>query len=166
MNTRTKLWTAAAGIVVAFTLSSRLGFAAPDRANVPIPGAIAITMDKPIDIGVSSKPFKIRTAELRILGVSRAQFHLGPDFNLTAKMKAGVMQHARMEYLISAAIFDARGQMLGAAEHTEKVERIRLSRTPMMLREFTLDFGISKAYANAAYVVVSISDRDVPNEPN
>jgi hypothetical protein len=100
--------------------------------------------------------------DLHILGIGTGTFQLDQESRLTGKLNAFVTQYAKVDYWISAAVFDAKGKLLGTAGHKEAVQYIRLGAMPTMQRHITLDFGISKGFKNAAFVVVAISERDVP----
>jgi hypothetical protein len=60
-------------------------------------------------------------------------------------------------------VFDEAGAMLGAATHDEPVRHVRLGRTPMLMKEIELDFGVSRAFRRAASVVVSIAGAPLPD---
>jgi RNA polymerase sigma factor (sigma-70 family) len=127
----------------------------------PVPGAVRLKFDEKIDIRVSSKAIKAGGDELKIISIGTGTFHLAKDTRLTATLNAGVLQHTKVDYWIYAAVFDVEGRMLGTASHKEIVEYIRLSATPLMLRKIELDFGISQAFRNAAFVAVTISDPEI-----
>jgi hypothetical protein len=133
-------------------------------AAPPVPGAFALRFDQPIEIDARSAPIGEGAQKVCIIGVGRGTFHLADD-HLTASLHAAVMQHARMDYRVSAAIFDPAGRLLGTAAHTEAVQYIRLGRVPMLLKSIDLDFGVSRAYHQAAYAAVAISDPEVPAVP-
>ena len=147
---------AAGGVVVA------AGVGRADGPKPPIPGAVPFTPGKEVKIGLSSSPVKVNDTDLHLIFIGSGTFRLDKESRLTAVLKAGVAQYAKVEYQISAAVFDAAGALLGAAGHKEAVEYIREGRWPTVAREIGLDFGVSKAFKDAAFVVVAISDRDVP----
>jgi RNA polymerase sigma factor (sigma-70 family) len=128
----------------------------------PVPGAVALQFDRKLTIGVKSNPIKVRDTEVSIVGIGTGIFHLSKEARLTATLNAGVYQHAKVDYWIYAGVFDARGKLLGTASHKESVLPIRLGQTPMMLREIEFDFGTSRDFSKAAFVVVSISNPEVP----
>jgi RNA polymerase sigma factor (sigma-70 family) len=128
----------------------------------PVPGAVALQFDRKLTIGVTSRSIKVGESELEIVKIGTGTFHLTPEGHLTATLNAGVTQYAKVDYLIYAAVFDARGVLLGTAAHKEAVERVRLGGIPMMMRKIELDFGTSRDFSKAAFVVVSISNPEVP----
>lgn len=132
----------------------------------PVPGAIALALDREIRVGASSEPVHLPGGDLRVLTVGTGVFHLANDGHLTAKMKAAVAQYANVEYRIFAAVFDAKGVLLGTASHLESVERIRLARMPTALRQVDLDFGKSRDFRRAAYASVAVSNPDFPLPAN
>jgi hypothetical protein len=130
---------------------------------VPVPGAVALKFDQPLELDARSNPIKDGDRDFSLIGIGRGTFHLADDGHLTAKLNAAVFQHARVDYWIYATVFDEKGKVLGTSSHKEEVQYIRLGREPMMFREIDLDFGISKGFARAAYVVVAIGERDMPD---
>jgi RNA polymerase sigma factor (sigma-70 family) len=128
----------------------------------PILGAVALQFDRKLTIGVKSNPIKVRDSELSIVNIGTGTFHLSKEDRLTATLNAGVHQYAKVDYWIYAAVFDARGRLLGTAAHKEAVLHIRLGQMPMMMPKIELDFGTSRDFSKAAYVVVSISNPEVP----
>jgi len=127
-----------------------------------IPGAIPLKVGQAIDLKVVSNPIKYKGQTFSLLSIGRGIFELDAASHLTAKLHAGVLQCAKIDYWISVAVFDAAGKLLGTASHKEEVQRIELGKPVTEFRDIALDFGISKTYANAASVVVAISERDVP----
>lgn len=85
---------------------------------------------------------------------------------LKATLKAAVAQYNRVDYRIFGAVYDAKGKLLGTASAVEKVQYIRLGIMPTVFRDIELDFGASKAFAEAAYVAFAVSDPDVPKPPD
>jgi hypothetical protein len=138
------------------------GAARAEQPKAPIPGAIKLSLGDEVTIGAQSSPIKLDKTDLHILSVGKGTFRLDKESRLTAKLKAAVAQYAKIEYWLSAAVFDAAGKLLGTAAHKEAVDYVRLGAMPTMFRDIPLDFGISTTFKNAAFVVVAISDRDVP----
>jgi hypothetical protein len=147
---------AASGVVITG------GATCAQQPKPPIPGAIRMDLDKEVTIGAQSSPIKVNNNDLHIISVGRGTFRLDKQSRLTATLFAAVTQYARIEYWISVAVFDAAGKLLGTAGHKEAVQYIRLGVIPTMLPNIALDFGISKAFKDAAFVAVAISERDVP----
>lgn len=135
---------------------------ADESVKLSVPNAIPIKFDEKVRISIGSAPVKPGAQELHIVSIGTGLFHLDKDSRLTAVLNAGVAQYTNMEYRIVVAVFDPAGQLLGTAHHDESVSYIRLSVMPRLLREINLDFGISKAFSRAAFAVIAISDRDVP----
>jgi RNA polymerase sigma-70 factor (ECF subfamily) len=128
----------------------------------PVPGAVPLEFDRKITLGAKSEPVKLGKVDLYIVTVGTGTFHLTREGRLTATLNAGVTEHANVDYWVYAAVLDAKGKLLGATSHKEAVERVRERVTPTILRQIELDFGTSKDFTKAAYVVVSISNPDVP----
>jgi hypothetical protein len=158
MNRRTAIL----GLASAAGLTAGRGAAQQSPPAQPVPGAIALKLGQPVEIGAQSAPVKVGTEDLHIVSVGRGTFQVDKESRLTAKLKAAVTQYAKTEYWIAAAVFDPKGRLLGAAVHKEEVQYIRIGATPTVFREIDLDFGISKGFGQAAFVAVAISDRDVP----
>jgi hypothetical protein len=149
-----------AGAAGGLFLASRSAHAEPPRPIVP--GAIPLNLGQKTEFGIRSSPVKLDNFDLHILSIGTGTFRLDRESRLTATLKAAVTQYAAIEYWVSTAVFDVAGKLLGTASHKEKVQYIRLGATPTMFRDIELDFGISKAFKDAALVVLAISDRDVP----
>jgi hypothetical protein len=60
------------------------------------------------------------------------------------------------------AVFDAASKLLGTAQHEESVQYVRVGAVPTGLSDIVLDFGISRAFKEAAFVVAAISEPDDP----
>jgi hypothetical protein len=159
MNRRDAL-TSLAGVAGGAMLSG--GAASGQQPKAPVPGAIKLQIGGEVMIGAQSSPVKVGETSLHILSVGKGIFRLDKESRLTANLKAAVAQYAKIEYWVSAAVFDTAGRLLGTAAHKEAVEYVRLGAMPTMFRDIALDFGISTAFKEAAFVVVAISDRDVP----
>lgn len=148
--------------IAAFTAAAAIPARAP-AADVPsLPGLKPLEFGKKVKAGATSTPVKWGNGELHIIYISGATFSLADDHRLTAKMNTAITPYNKVDYTISVAVFDADGELLGVARHTQSVEYIRISVLPTFLSEFDVDFGISKAFQRAAYFAISISDIDVP----
>src|SRR5262249_20264831 len=128
----------------------------------PIPGAVPLVFDRKIEFGVSSQPIKIKGQDFSLVSVGTGVFRLAKDSRLTATLNVGAYQHTRVDYWIYVSMHDAKGKLLGTASYKESLERVRLGRTPLMMRKAELDFGVSRDFERAAFVVVTISNPDVP----
>lgn len=135
---------------------------ADESIKVSLPNSIPIKLDEKVQISARSAPAKVGEREIHIVSIGTGLFHLDKDARLTAILNAAVAQYTNMEYRIVVAVFDGPGQLLGAAQHDESVSYTRLGVMPTLFREINLDFGISKAFSRAAFAVVGISERDVP----
>ena len=133
-----------------------------DDDAVMIPGAVPLKLAEKMRVEAQSVPVKVRGADLHIVSIGTATFDLDKDSRLSARLNATVCQYAKVVYRVSAAAFDASGQLLGAAFHDEAVERYSVGKELTLFREIALDFGVSKAYRRATLVAVAISEPDVP----
>jgi hypothetical protein len=156
MNRRQAIAGLAGGVLLA------PGAAHAEQPKPTIPGAIKFDMGKQIKITAQSSPVKVDKTDVHLISIGTGTFHLDNESRLTATLKAAVTQYAQVEYWISTAVFDAAGKMLGTAAHKELVQYIRLGAIPTIFRDIKLDFGISKAFMDATFLVVAISERDVP----
>jgi RNA polymerase sigma factor (sigma-70 family) len=122
---------------------------------VPIPGAIPLKLDQPVEL--NQKDY------LSVLSVHKGTFHLTKDSRLEATLKVGLFPQMTVDEWIYVAVFDGKGRLLGTASHKEALQYERPGRmVPVIAGERKLDFGISKEFKDAAFVVVTIS---VPNPP-
>jgi hypothetical protein len=154
------------GLSAAPGLAAARGGDEPWRDAPPtLRDAFRLNWGQPIEVRARSNPIKSDGHDIYIVHVGKATFDLGGDSRLTARLRAGVVQMARVDYWISAAVFDAEGRLLGAASHKEEVQRIMLGRVVTAFREISLDFGISKGYARAAFATIAVSERDLPDPP-
>jgi len=131
----------------------------PAARSVAAVNSLPLVLDQKMEIRVASAPFKAGDREYHRLSIGTGTFHLNGS-HLTATLKAGVLEDANVEYFIYAAVFDAKGHLLGTASHKEKVQYISLGRSPMMLSDIALDFGTSRDFKSAATVAVTISNPD------
>lgn len=139
-----------------------VGAAHAGQAEFPVPGAIKLVLGKEVTLGQRSSPVGVGGGNLHIMSIDKGTFRLDNESRLTAALKGAVTQYAKVEYRLSAAVFDAAGKLLGTASHKEAVRYIRLGAIPTVLRDIELDFGISKAFKNAAFVAVAISEIEAP----
>jgi hypothetical protein len=133
-----------------------------ESAEPSIPGAIKMTLGQEVMIGAQSTAVKMDNRDIHIISISKGTFQLDKESRLTASLNGAVAQYAKTEYWISVAVFDAAGNLLGTAAHKEAVQYIRLGLMFTTVRRIQLDFGISKAFKDAAQFVVAVSNRDVP----
>jgi hypothetical protein len=124
-------------------------------AAVPVPGAIPLKLDQPVELNQKD--------QLNVLSVQRGTFRLTQESQLEATLKVGIFPQITVDEWIYVAVFDGKGRLLGTASHKEAVQYERPGRmVPVFAGERKLDFGISKDFRDAAFVVVTIS---VPNPP-
>lgn len=128
-----------------------------------LPDSVRIQIDEQVPISARSAPVKVGEREMHIISFGTGVFHLDKDSRLTAILNAAVAQYTEMEYRIVVAVFDGAGRLLGAAHHDESVSYVRLGLMPTLFREINLDFGVSNAFRRAAFAVIAISERDVPD---
>jgi hypothetical protein len=133
-----------------------------EEAKAAVSGAVSLKLAEKMRIDAQSVPVKVRGADLHIVSIGTATFDLDKDSRLSARLNAAVCQYAKVVYRVSAAVFDASGQLLGAAVHDEAVERYSVGKELTLLKEIALDFGVSKAYRGAKLVAVAISEPEVP----
>lgn len=132
----------------------------------PLRGAFPLKWGQATEVGARSNPIKGGKHDIHIITIQSAKFDLDSDSRLTVTLRAMIVQHAQVDYWISAAVFDAEGRLLGAASHKEAVRRVMLGRVGMTTRDIALDFGLSNGYGRAAFATVAVGERDVPASPN
>jgi hypothetical protein len=128
----------------------------------PVKGAFKLKMGHPLEILARSNPVKGKDRDAYVITIEKVTFDVAGDSRLTAKLFTMIVQMAQVDYWISAAVYDAKGKLHGAASHMEAVKRVMLGRVVMATRDITLDFGISKGFARAAFATVVVGERDVP----
>ena len=89
------------------------------------------------------------------------RFDLDKNDFLKADIQAGLTGFDDVDYDISAAVFDAAGQMLGTARAQCRVKRMWAGTVRMTAQTIRLDFGVSLDYTRAAAFAVSVSKRKV-----
>jgi len=122
---------------------------------------VRIRLGQEINVPARSNALRVNGAELHIISIGRGVVSLDNESRLTAKLHTAILQYAKIDYWISGAVFDEKGALLGAASYKQSVERIRLGKPPTMLTDTILDFGISTAYARAALIAVTVSERAI-----
>jgi hypothetical protein len=107
--------------------------------------------------GVEWKGFTYHLVEL-----GSVQFNLDKKTaHLTAEIRAGLTSFDDVDYDVSAAVFDAAGQMLGAARTICHVDRLWLGKVLRTSQTITLDFGRSLDYPGATGFMLTVSKRKV-----
>jgi hypothetical protein len=150
------------GLASAAVISADKARADESGTNPVFPGTIPLKLNMPVRVAAQSAPVRVNDTDLRLVYINSAMFAMDASSRLTATLKGAITQYTRVDYWISVAVFDAAGQLLGAANHKEAVQYERVRAMPTMLREIKLDFGVSKAFQRAALVAIVISDPDVP----
>lgn len=132
-----------------------------DSQTTHIPGAVPLTIGAPVRIngGVQSVPITVDDREISLVNIGQGKFTLDAESRLTATFNSGVSHCTETKYWIHAAVFDRRGQLLGAASNEIAVTNIRLPVSPTIIHELELDFGISKRFGDASQLVVTIGER-------
>jgi hypothetical protein len=127
----------------------------------------AITNLVPLKLG-SSIPLAVRSAgvawkgnTVHLVRLGSITFDLDKNDCLKADIQAGVTEFDNVDYDISAAVFDAAGQMLGTARAQCKVQRMWAGEVEVSAQTIRLDFGVSLDYTRAAAFAVSVSNRKV-----
>ena len=157
----------AAAAMVAVGVVSLLPRRLPAQPSSSVPSAGAVTNLIPFQLR-SAIPLSVRSAGVEwkgntyhLVGLSSIKFELDKNDRLTAEIQGGATTFDKVDYDISGAVFDAEGQMLGAARVQCKVERLWLGNLLTMAQTINLDFGVSLEYARAAFFAVSISNQKV-----
>jgi hypothetical protein len=156
MNRRRAIAVLAGGVVVSESAIRA------EQDKPPVPGAVKLELDKEVTIGVRSTPVKAFGIDLHLISIGKATFRLDKESRLSATLHVAVAQYSKVDFWISVAVFGASAKLLGTAGHQEAVRYERLGKMPTTFAKIELDFGISNAFKDAAFVVVAISERDVP----
>lgn len=136
--------------------------APPQPPAAPTNGPVPFEFGKPVPLNLSSSGVEWKGHTYQLLRLNSARFDLDRQTGLLkAEVKAGVTSFDDVEYDVSAAVFDARGRLLGTARAQCKVERIWLGHVMMMARDISLDFGLSLDYESATSFLIAISKRNV-----
>lgn len=168
MKLVTTLITLIALSAFALLAAGGLGFAAPAKSEAgsekggnAAPG-LPLKWDARIPLAVQSAPVQWKGATFHLVTLGSIQFKLDKEAGtLSADVQGATTTFDEVTYDVSAAVFDASGNLLGTARTPCKVERLWLGKTihsPLTLR---LDFGTSLNYAKAASFMVSISEQKV-----
>ena len=138
---------------------------AQPSSSAPPKGAVAnlipLKLESSIPLAVQSAGFEWRDKTYCLVSLNSIEFELDKNNRLTAEIQGGTTELDNVDYDVSGAVFDAAGQMLGAARAQCKVQLFYPSTIISMAQTITLDFGVSLDYAHAAAFVVSISNRKV-----
>ena len=114
-----------------------------------------------IPLAVQSPGVVWKGNTFQLVRLGSITFDLDKSACLKADIQAGVTEFDNVDYDISAAVFDAAGQMLGTARAQCKVQRMWAGGVEVRAQTIRLDFGVSLDYARAAAFAVSVSNRKV-----
>lgn len=152
-------------IVTIVALSAGLAVAADvlltsadeNRSTTTIP----FNSEEPVAIKLVSDDVEWQGQTFNLLGLSEVTFNLSERNRLRGSLIGGSTTFDDVTYTIHAAVFDVDGQLLGTASTEYQVQRVWIGVLAQMQAELELDFGISKRYADAATVMLTISSMDV-----
>jgi hypothetical protein len=123
---------------------------------------IPLKLGRSIPLAIQSFGVEWRGNTYHLLSLGSVQFDLDKQTSrLKAEIKAAVMQFNKMDYDISAAVFDADGRLLGVARARCEIGRYWVANVVTGNDSLSLDFGVSLDYEHAASFMVSISKRKV-----
>jgi len=151
----------AAGIV---TLTPWLLAAQPSRDAPPtgvVTNLVPLKLGSSIPLAVQSPGVAWKGNTLHLVRLGSIAFDLDKNACLKADIQAGVTEFDNVDYDISAAVFDAAGQMLGTARAQCKVQRMWAGEVEVSAQTIRLDFGVSLDYTRVAAFAVSVSNRKV-----
>ena len=114
-----------------------------------------------ISLAAQSSGVEWKSNTFHLVTLGSIQFELDQTNRLTGDIRAGVTAFDNIQYDISCAVFDAAGELLGAARAPCKVEREWLGKVETESRTISLDFGVSLDYGRATTFMVSVSKRRV-----
>jgi hypothetical protein len=155
--------------VIALAISAIGGSAiaqqqSPETTKAPraVGKTIPLEYRRPIPLSVESAGVQWRGQDYHLVSLRSIQFHWDLyNSRLRAEVKADVRTFANAEYDVSAAVFDASGQLLGAARGRCDVPCIIEGKSTIFSKVVNLDFGVSFDYSRAASFMISISRRKV-----
>ncbi len=107
MTNRRNALSALAGIAVVPGLTAA-GSAPEDQP--PVRDAFKLKMGQPLEILTRSNPVKGKDHDAYVITIEKATFDLAGDSRLTAKLYTMIVPMARVDYWISAAVYDAEGK--------------------------------------------------------
>jgi uncharacterized protein (TIGR03067 family) len=132
-----------------------------ERRAVAVPNIVPLKLGASIPLSVQSAGVTWKGNTFHLVRLGSIRFDLDKSHRLKADIQAGVTEFDNVGYDISAAVFDAAGQMLGSARAQCKVQRMWAGGVERTGRTITLDFGVSLDYTRAAAFAVSVSNREV-----
>ncbi len=120
-----------------------------------------LALGHPLPLAIRSCGVEWKGGTYYLVRLDSIQFSLEKTNHLKAAIQAEVTTFDEVDYEISCAVFDAAGQMLGAARAQCNVPRTWIGTVLHGARTINLDFGISLDYARAIGFMISISNRRV-----
>jgi len=107
-------------VLSALAVGALLGLAAnepeqTERRAVAVPNLVPLRLGSPIPLAVRSASVAWRGDTYHLVHLGSIRFDLDKNACLKADIQAGVTEFDNVDYDISAAVFDAAGQMLGTA---------------------------------------------------
>ena len=123
--------------------------------------ALHLTFGVSIPLAVQSAGVEWNGTIYHLVKLDSIRFDLDSTDHLKAYIQAEVTTFDDVNYDVSAAVFDAAGQLLGTARTQCKVERIWLGDVLHSARTIGTDFGVSLDYPRATTFMISVSKRKV-----
>lgn len=156
----------AVSVLSALAVGGLLGLGAnepeqTERRAVAVTNLVPLKLGSPIPLAVRSAGVAWKGNTVHLVRLGSITFDLDKNDCLKADIQAGVTEFDNVDYDISAAVFDAAGQMLGTARAQCKVQRMWLGEVRTTAQTIRLDFGVSLDYTRAAAFAVSVSNRKV-----
>jgi hypothetical protein len=115
-----------------------------ERPAVAVPNIAPLRFGASIPLSVQSAGVTWKGNTFHLVHLGSIRFDLDKSDRLKADIQAGVTEFDNVDYDISAAVFDAAGQMLGSARAQCKVQRLWAGNASRTARTITLDFGIAR----------------------
>jgi len=121
-----------------------------------------MVIGKKLPLDIKSDGVLWRGNVYHLVRLSNVKFSLDRSASLTAGITAQVCCFDDVDYKVHAAVFDASGNLLGAAGTVVNVKRLWVGNVASLANEScTLDFGQSDAYKRARYFSIAISMENV-----
>jgi hypothetical protein len=147
----------AAGVMA----GSFAGTKASHAAEKPLESPISLVLDESIKVSILAPDVKISGESRCPVSLSKIRFAFDHATNrLTAKVTAGKLMFDNVNYVVSGAVFDADGGLLGAARVVCEIRREILRVVLAVTQELVLDFGRSRRYSDAKSFQLCLSDPD------
>ena len=134
----------------------------PQTADAPRGAFLPLELDKKLPLTLESSPVEWKNYTYHLVRLGSIQFALDKESgHLKAEIQGSTTSFDNVNYDVSAAVFDAKGALLGTARSECKVERVWLGNVLTSMQKLSLDFGKSLDYAQASQFTASISRRPV-----